>query len=74
MLLSSLVSLLTHDGVTFGLTLATFLVLFLVVGYPHDIKGNALMAYVILYNTTVKVSTKVKPDKVTLPLFSTVMV
>ena len=23
-----------------------------VVGYPHDIKGNALMAYVILYNTT----------------------
>jgi len=29
MLLSSLVSLLTHDGVTFGLTLATFLVLFL---------------------------------------------
>jgi trk system potassium uptake protein TrkH len=29
MLLSSLVSLLTHDGVTFGLTLAAFLVLFL---------------------------------------------
>ena len=23
-----------------------------VVGYPHDIKGNALMAYVILYNKT----------------------
>ena len=23
-----------------------------VVGYPHDIKGNALMAYVVLYNTT----------------------
>ena len=23
-----------------------------VVGYPHDIKGNALMAYVILYNTS----------------------
>ena len=23
-----------------------------VVGYPHDIKGNALMAYVILYETT----------------------
>ncbi len=22
-----------------------------VVGYPHDVKGNALMAYVILYNT-----------------------